>query len=99
MRFNNEKPIYLQIAEYIIEKILTKEWSEQQRIPSVRELATQIEVNPNTIAKTFSYLEQNDIIFKERGLGYYVAAESRMNIIMLRKKELSPFAYLNSSGK
>ncbi|HRN58369.1 MAG TPA: GntR family transcriptional regulator, partial [Agriterribacter sp.] len=52
MQFKDSQSIYLQIADYVCEKILLGEWKAEQRIPSVRELAVQLEVNPNTVMHT-----------------------------------------------
>ena len=53
MEFSQSQAIYLQIADFVCEKILLKEWPPESRIPSVRELAVQLEVNPNTVMRTF----------------------------------------------
>ncbi|MGM0498124.1 MAG: GntR family transcriptional regulator [Bacteroidota bacterium] len=73
MEFRENQAIYLQIADIIIENILLKKWPEGDRVPSVREMAVQLEVNPNTVARTFNYLQEKEIIFNKRGIGYFVA--------------------------
>ena len=73
MEFSGNQPIYLQIADYICEKILSKEWKEGDRIPSVRELAVSVEVNPNTVMRTFTFLQEKNIIQNQRGVGFFVA--------------------------
>ncbi len=73
MEFNNSRAIYLQISDYICEKILSKEWKEGERIPSVRELAVDVEVNPNTVMRTYSFLQDKNIITNQRGVGFYVS--------------------------
>lgn len=86
MQFNNSQAIYLQIADYICEKILLKEWKAEDRVPSVRELAVQLEVNPNTVMRTFEYLQQQEIIYNQRGVGYFVAPQAFKNTVALRKE-------------
>jgi len=76
MQFRETQSIYLQIADYVCEKILLKEWTAGERIPSVRELAVQLEVNPNTIMKTYEFLQQEKIIFNQRGIGFFAASDS-----------------------
>ena len=49
MQFNDTQPIWLQIYDYACRAILAGRWTEQARIPSVRELAVTLEVNPNTV--------------------------------------------------
>lgn len=72
MEFKGTQPIYLQIADIICEKILIGEWKEGDRIPSVRELAASVEVNPNTVMRTFSFLQEKNIISNQRGIGFFV---------------------------
>ena len=74
MEFVQHKPIYLQIAESLCDRILSGEWKEEERIPSVRELGVTFGVNPNTIMRTYESLERENIIFNKRGIGYFVSA-------------------------
>jgi len=74
MEFRSNQPIYLQIADYISENILLGRWREQDKIPSIRELAVDMEVNPNTVMRVYTYLQERDIIYNRRGIGYFVAA-------------------------
>lgn len=76
MQFRETQSIYLQIADYVCEKILLKEWIAGERIPSVRELAVQLEVNPNTIMKTYEFLQQEKIIFNQRGIGFFAVSNA-----------------------
>jgi GntR family transcriptional regulator len=76
MEFSQSQAIYLQIADFVCEKILLKEWPPEQRIPSVRELAIQLEVNPNTVMRTFEFLQQKEIIFNQRGIGFFVSPKA-----------------------
>jgi GntR family transcriptional regulator len=72
MEFQESKPIYLQICDLIIDKVLRKEWQEEQRIPSVREIAINLEVNPNTVMRSYLYLDEKQILYMKRGIGYYI---------------------------
>ncbi len=87
MQFRETVSIYLQIAEYICEKVLLKTWKADERIPSVRELAMQLEVNPNTVMKTYEYLQQQSIIYNQRGIGYFVGTDAIKNAMQYRKTE------------
>ncbi|HTL08195.1 MAG TPA: GntR family transcriptional regulator [Chitinophagaceae bacterium] len=89
MQFRESQAIYLQIADYICEKILLKEWKPGERIPSVRELAVQLEVNPNTVMRTFDFLQQQEIIQNQRGIGYFVSAAAQKNALHYRKEAFS----------
>jgi DNA-binding transcriptional regulator YhcF (GntR family) len=72
MDYKTNKPIYLQIADYVCERILQGIWKAEERIPSVRELSVTLAVNPNTVARSLSYLEEKQILFQNRGVGYFV---------------------------
>ena len=80
MEFKNHKPIFLQIAEHICDEILGGRYPEGERLPSVREYAAEVEVNFNTVARSFEWLSQKDIIFNRRGLGYFVSEGAKERI-------------------
>lgn len=85
MNFKENKPIYLQISDRIMDEILNSTYPEGERIPSVREYAAMVEVNANTVVKSFDFLQNNEIIFNKRGLGYFVAEGAVQKIISNRK--------------
>lgn len=87
MNFKESRPIYLQIAERIMDEILQNVYEESDRIPSVREYAAEVEVNANTVTRSFDYLQTREIIFNKRGIGYFVANGAKDTIRTLRKKE------------
>jgi DNA-binding transcriptional regulator YhcF (GntR family) len=87
MQFRESQAIYLQIADFVCEKILLKEWKTDERIPAVRELAVQLEVNPNTVMRTYEFLQQQEIIYNQRGIGYFVAPGAIKNAVQYRKNE------------
>ena len=86
MNFKESKPIYLQIADRICDEILQGKYKEEERIPSVREYASTVEVNANTVVRSFDYLQGQDIIYNKRGLGYFVHTGARERILELRKE-------------
>ncbi len=87
MDFRSDQAIYLQIADYILEMILTGRWPEGEKIPSIRELAIEIEVNPNTVMRTYNQLQDNEIIFNRRGIGYFVGEQAQEKARALKKQE------------
>lgn len=89
MQFRESQAIYLQIADYIFEKILLKEWKPEERVPSVRELAVQLEVNPNTVMRTYEFLQQQEVIYNQRGIGYFVAPGAIEKAVQYRKTEFT----------
>ena len=86
MNFKDNNPIYLQIAERICDEILQGTYREDDRIPSVREYAAMVEVNANTVVRTFDYLQSLEIIYNKRGLGYFVAKGAARRIAKERKR-------------
>lgn len=76
MEFRNNQSIYLQIADNILESILAGELEGGDRIPSVREMASINQVNPNTVMRTFNFLQDKEIIFQKRGIGYFIDQEA-----------------------
>ena len=87
MEFSQPKGIYQQIAEQIRDRILEGEWQGGERIPSIRELAVSVGVNPNTVTKSYQALVDRQIIENQRGLGYFVAADARQRILEEIKAE------------
>jgi len=87
MDFDNNQPIYLQIVEYFYENILSKKWIADARIPSVREVAMSVEVNPNTAIRAFNYLQDKGVIYNKRGIGYFVSKEGYMKVLEVKRKE------------
>jgi DNA-binding transcriptional regulator YhcF (GntR family) len=86
MNFKDKEAIYLQIADYVSEHISLGKWLPEQKIPSVRELAVQLQVNPNTAMRTYEYLQNQEIIFNKRGLGFFVTANAISKIKTIRKE-------------
>ena len=78
--FKQDRAIYLQIAERICDEILAGKYNADDRIPSVRELAVLLEVNTNTVVKTYDLLQQWEIIYTKRGLGYFVTENALQKI-------------------
>lgn len=73
--FSPEKPVYTQIAERIILSVLSGEYRPGQQIPSVRQLALEAAVNPNTVQHAFSELESKGMILSKGTLGRYVTED------------------------
>lgn len=86
MTFKENKPIYLQIADRIMDEILQHVYEEEGRILSVREYAGVVEVNANTVVRTYDYLQNQGIIYNKRGLGYFVSPRAAQKIVALRKE-------------
>ncbi len=87
MNFSDNRPIYLQIADFFCEQILRRKWEPGDRIPSVRDIAVQMEVNPNTAIRAFHFLQDEGILFNERGVGYFVADNARQRVQEMKREE------------
>jgi GntR family transcriptional regulator len=87
MEFREKQAIYLQIAEYVCEQILLQKWKIGDKILSIRELAISLEVNPNTVMRTYEFLQQQEIIANKRGIGYFVAEDSEAKILAFRRQQ------------
>lgn len=87
MDFRDRQAIYLQIAEYVSEQVLLGRWAVGERIPSVRELAADLEVNPNTVMRTYEFLNQKGVIANKRGIGYFPADDAADKIRGFRREQ------------
>lgn len=87
MEFSDNKPIYKQIVEHFYNQILNKKWKEEERVPSVREIAVLMEVNPNTAIRAFHELQEDDILYNKRGVGYFVSDSAFQKVKEIRRKE------------
>lgn len=87
MQFNTLSPIYLQIAEYIHDLILNRVWDDGQRIPSVRDMAMELEVNPNTVIRTYALLQDEGTLENQRGIGYFTAKDARTLVLKQRREK------------
>ena len=87
MNYNTNQSIFIQIAERICDRVLSGNYKADSRIPSVRELAVEMEVNPNTVMRSFERLQANEIIYNKRGIGYFVASDAERKIVSDSEKE------------
>jgi GntR family transcriptional regulator len=87
MDFKDKQTIYLQIGDYVLEQILLGELPAGDKVPSIRELAVQLEVNPNTVQRTYDFLQQIEIISTKRGIGYFVNDDALEKIIAYKKEQ------------
>lgn len=87
MALQSSKPIYLQIADGLMDDIQAGRYPADSRIPSVRETAANAQVNVNTAMRAYEKLERDGIIYNRRGIGYFAAANAPTNIQSQRKQE------------
>jgi DNA-binding transcriptional regulator YhcF (GntR family) len=87
MQFSDDKPIWRQIYELIAMRILSDEWPEGSRIVSVRELAQEVGVNPNTVMRSYERLDGDGIIFNRRGIGFFVSEGAKEHIREIERRK------------
>jgi DNA-binding transcriptional regulator YhcF (GntR family) len=87
MDFRQNQPIYLQIAEYVCEQILLGKWKLGDKILSIRDIAVEMEVNPNTVQRAYDFLQQQGIITNKRGVGYFTEEDAMEKILAFRREQ------------
>jgi len=85
--FNENLPIYIQIMDLIKKQIVKGELKGGDKLPSVRELSTELKVNPNTIQRTYQELERENLVYTQRGMGTFVTEDEA--IIRELKKNMA----------
>ncbi len=87
MYFSTEKPIYKQVIEKFLDMILRKELTPEERIPSVRAVATQLEITPNTAMRAYMEMQQKGLIYNKRGIGYFLAKDAPQIALNIKKDQ------------
>jgi len=87
INFNSDKTIFIQIAEGIEDAILSGAFSEESQIPSITEFSVTYKINPATALKGINILVDNDIVYKKRGLGMFVATGAKEKLKEKRKDQ------------
>ena len=87
MEFSEPRGIYLQIADQVRDRILQGEWQAGERIPSIRELAIELGVNPNTVTRSYQALLDWGIVANQRGRGYFVSEDAGERALQAMREE------------
>ncbi|MCI8998208.1 MAG: GntR family transcriptional regulator [Muribaculaceae bacterium] len=82
----NTKAIYLQIADKICDEVMVGSIRQGDRIPSVREYASTLQVNANTVMRSYDYLDKAGVIFNRRGIGFFIAEDACERILTMRRE-------------
>ncbi len=85
-RWSDAQPIFLQIRQQLIEMILRGTVPEGEALPSVRQIATDLSVNPLTVTRAYQSLVDLDVVTKRRGMGMYVANAGRAKLLAHERK-------------
>ena len=87
MEFSEPKGIYMQVADRIRDQILLGVLQAGDRIPSIRDLAVELGINPNTVAKSYQTLVDGKVVINQRGLGYFVCDNAAERVLCEMKNE------------
>lgn len=87
LNFDDEKPVFLQIAEGMEDAILTGVFQEESQIPSTTELSVTYKINPETALKGINLLVDAGIVYKKRGVGMFVAEGAVRKLRQKRKDQ------------
>ena len=79
--FHGDRPIYLQIRDIIVARIIDSEGSDGDQLPSVRALAAELTVNPLTVAKAYQELQAAGLVAARKGVGLYVETGARLALM------------------
>ena len=87
MNFKPNYSIYLQVADFVCEKVLTGLWHDGDKLPAVKDLAVLTSVNPNTVIKALTWLQDNEILSTQRGVGYFLTEGAASKTLALKRRE------------
>ncbi len=87
MEFTKDMPIYLQLKKLVEEGILSDTYSSDDSLPSIRSLAQAYRLNPQTVASAFSELVNDGVVYKKRGLGFYISEDAKEKLLKMRRAE------------
>ena len=86
LNYKEARPLYEQIKESIRKMVISNAFLADEKMPSVREMASQLAVNPNAIERAYQELEQDGYVYRRKDEGTFVAKENRVN--EMRRREL-----------
>jgi GntR family transcriptional regulator len=87
VNFKPNYSIYLQVADFVCEKVLTGAWQDGDKLPAVKDLAVLTSVNPNTVIKALTWLQDNEILSTQRGVGYFLTQGAASKTLALKRRE------------
>ena len=78
--FNDTEPLFLQIAQWLEDRIVTGQIQTDEQIPSTTELSQILKINPATVRKGVNLLVEKGLVYKKRGMGMFVAEHAEENV-------------------
>jgi GntR family transcriptional regulator len=85
MEFTGHQAIYLQIVHYVCEQLLLRKWQAEEKLPSIRDLAMDLQVTPNTVQRSYDFLQELGIISNRRGVGIFVEKDALKKVMAFKK--------------
>lgn len=85
MEIKSNKPIYLQLADQIMDEAFAPNCEPGARLLSVRDFAARSGVNANTVMRTYAWLQQEGLVTQKRGIGYFYSMDAREKILDMRR--------------
>ena len=85
MNYDNDKAIFIQIADLICDRLLSGYYNPSEHSTSVRELAFEVQVNPNTVIRAYEKLQNENIVYNKRGIGYFFEKDAKEKILNFRR--------------
>lgn len=86
MQFNDERPIFLQLAQQLEDAILSGVYEEESQVPSITEYSVNYKINPATALKGINLLVDDGLLYKKRGVGMFVAPGARQKLLARRRE-------------
>lgn len=87
MDFKTDKPIYKQIIDLCFARIISGEWPPGAKLPSVREMSIELAVNARTVLSAFDELQDAEIIYSQRGIGYFLSPDAPTKVREARRED------------
>ena len=85
--FNQQKPLFQSIAEWLEDAILSGIFKESEQVPSITEISVQYNINPATALKGVNLLVDSGLLYKKRGMGMFVAGGARSKLLERRQEQ------------
>lgn len=86
-RWDDTQPIYQQLRDHTVARILSGELAEDAALPSVRQLAVELQINPITVSRAYQLLVEEDLVEKRRGLGMFVMQGARQQLLNSEREQ------------
>lgn len=95
IKFESDKPIFVQVSEWLEDAILSNAFEEETQIPSITEISVMYRINPATALKGINMLVEKNVVYKKRGLGMFVK-QGAVNQLMKERKENFYESYISA---